>query len=41
MKRSRFSGAQIIGSPEEDEAGLGAKELCWKRGIGDATLCRW
>jgi putative transposase len=38
MKRSRFSEEQIIGILKEHHAGLGAKELCRKHGISDATL---
>ena len=41
MKRSRFSEAQIIGILEEHQAGLGAKELCRKHGISDATFYKW
>ena len=41
MKRSRFSEEQIIGILKEHQAGLGAKELCRKHGISDATLYKW
>ena len=41
MKRSRFSEEQIIGILKERQAGLGAKELCRKRGISDATFYKW
>ena len=41
MKRSRFSEEQIIGILKEHQAGLGAKELCRKRGISDATFYKW
>ena len=41
MKRSRFSEAQIIGILKEHQAGLGAKELCRKHGISDATFYKW
>ncbi|MDW3183055.1 transposase [Roseobacter sp.] len=37
-KRSRFSKEQIIGILKEHQAGLGAKELCRKHGISDATF---
>ena len=41
MKRSRFSEEQIIGILKEHHAGLGAKELCRKHGISDATFYKW
>ncbi len=41
MKRSRFSEEQIIGILKEHQAGLGAKELCLKHGISDATFYKW
>ena len=41
MKRSRFSEDQIIGILKEHQAGLGAKELCRKHGISDATFYKW
>ena len=41
MKRSRFSEEQIIGILKEHQAGLGAKELCRKHGMSDATLYKW
>jgi len=41
MKRSRFSKEQIIGILKEHQAGLGAKELCRKHGISDATFYKW
>ncbi len=41
MKRSRFSEEQIIGILKEHQAGLGAKELCRKHGISDATFYKW
>ena len=41
MKRSRFSEEQIIGILKEHQAGLSAKELCRKHGIGDATFYKW
>ena len=41
MKRSRFSEKQIIGILKEHQAGLGAKELCRKHGISDATFYKW
>ena len=41
MKRSRFSEEQIIGILKEHQSGLGAKELCRKHGISDATFYKW
>ena len=41
MKRSRFSEEQIIGILKEHQAGLGAKELCCKHGVSDATFYKW
>ena len=41
MKRSRFSDEQIIGILKEHQAGLGAKELCRKRGVSEATFYKW
>ena len=41
MKRSRFSEEQIIGILKEHQVGLGAKELCRKHGISDATFYQW
>ncbi|KQI67071.1 transposase [Loktanella sp. 3ANDIMAR09] len=41
MKRSRFSEKQIIGILKEHQAGLGAKELCRKHGVSDATFYKW
>ena len=41
MKRRRFSEEQTIGILKELQAGLGAKELCRKHGISDATFYKW
>ena len=41
MKKSRFSEEQIIGILKEHQAGLGAKELCRKHGVSDATFYKW
>lgn len=41
MKRSGFSEEQIIGILKEHQAGLGAKELCRKHGVSDATFYKW
>ena len=41
MKRSRFTEEQIISILKEHQAGLGAKELCRKHGVSDATFYKW
>jgi putative transposase len=41
MKRSRFTEEQIIGILKQHQAGFGAKELCRKHGISDATFYNW
>jgi putative transposase len=41
MRRSRFSGEQIIGILKEHQAGLSASELCRRHGISDATFYKW
>lgn len=41
MKRSRFTEEQIIGILKEHQAGLGAKDLCRKHGVSDATFYKW
>lgn len=41
MRRNRFSEEQIIGILKEHQPGLGAKELCRKPGISDATFYKW
>jgi putative transposase len=41
MKRSRYTEEQIIGILKQHRAGLGAKELCRKHGISDATFYMW
>jgi len=38
MKRSRFSEEQIIRNLKEHQAGPGAKNLCRKHGVSDATF---
>jgi putative transposase len=38
MRRSRYTEEQIIGILKQHQAGLGAKELCRKHGISDATF---
>jgi len=41
MKRGRSSEEQIIGILKEHQAGVGAKELCRKHGVSDATFYKW
>ena len=41
MKRTRFTDEQIIGILKEHQAGLGAKDLCRKHGVSDATVYKW
>ena len=41
MKRSRFTEEQIIGILKQHQAGFGAKDLCCKHGISDATFYKW
>jgi putative transposase len=41
MRRSRYSDEQIIGILKQHQAGVGAKELCRKHGISDATFYKW
>jgi putative transposase len=41
MTRNRFIEDQIIGIPEEHEAGVSVADLCRKHGVSDATVYRW
>jgi len=41
MKKSRYSGEQIIGILKEAEAGVSVIELCRKYGISDQTYYNW
>jgi putative transposase len=41
MKRSRFTEAQIIGVPGEQEAGMATAEVCRKHGVSQPTFYAW
>jgi putative transposase len=41
MRKSRFTGEQIIGVLKEHQAGLPVADLCRKHGISDATFYGW
>lgn len=41
MKKSRFTGEQIIGFIKQVEAGMLVKEVCRKGGFSDATFYKW
>ena len=41
MRKSRFSGKQIIGILKEQQAGVSVAEICQKHGISDATFYTW
>ncbi len=41
MRKSRFSEGQVIGILKEHQAGIGARELCRKHGIGNGTSYKW
>jgi transposase-like protein len=41
MKSSRYTEEQVIGILKQHQSGLGAKELCRKYGISDATFYKW
>ncbi|GAB2875440.1 hypothetical protein GCM10027202_00060 [Microvirgula curvata] len=41
MRKSRFTGVQVIAVLKEAEAGLPVTELFRKHGISDATLYNW
>jgi putative transposase len=40
-ERSRYTEEQIIGIPQEQEAGAAVAELCRKPGMSDATFYKW
>jgi len=41
MKRSRFTGEQIVGVLKQGEAGMKTAELCRQHGITEGTYYRW
>ena len=41
MKKSRYSGEQIVNILKEGEAGIPVAELCRKYGMSDATYYNW
>ena len=41
MKKSRFSGEQIIGILREQDAGRPTAEVCREHGISEATFFQW
>jgi putative transposase len=41
MKRTRFSGEQIIGVLKEAEAGAKTAELARRHGVSEATIYNW
>lgn len=41
MKRSRFSGEQIIGILKEHESGVSVSDLRRKHGVSDASAYKW
>ena len=38
MRKSRFTGAQIIGMIKEQEAGMATAEVCRRHGLSPATF---
>lgn len=41
MKRSRFTEEQVIGKPEEHEAGARTADPARRHGVPEATVCNW
>ena len=41
MKRSKFTGSQIIFVLKQAESGVRVEEVCRKMGISDATFYNW
>jgi hypothetical protein len=38
MKKTRFTGEQIVKIPQQQEAGMKAREICQEHGISDQTF---
>ena len=41
MRKSKFTGSQIVGILGEGEAGMGVAEVCRKHGISVRTYYQW
>ena len=41
MKKSKWNVAKIVSILKENDAGVGASELCRKYGMSDATFYNW
>ena len=41
MKKTRFTGEQIVKIPQQQEAGMKAREICQEHGISDQTFYNW
>lgn len=41
MKKSKFSGAQIVSILKQADAGIPVKDLCRQAGISSATYYQW
>ena len=41
MKRSKFSGEQVIAILKEQESGVATADVCRRHGISSATFYKW